>query len=80
MTLQLGEKIKFLRQKAGNTQLDLANAIGVTGQAVSRWELNAAYPDMELIPSIANYFGVTIDELFGYESEHGKKADEIVGD
>ena len=40
MTLQLGEKIKFLRQKAGNTQLDLANAIGVTGQAVSRWELN----------------------------------------
>lgn len=78
MTLQLGEKIKFLRQKAGNTQLDLANAIGVTGQAVSRWELNAAYPDMELIPSIANYFGVTIDELFGYESEHGKKADEII--
>lgn len=78
MTLQLGDKIKALRKNAGYTQCELANAVGVTCQAVSRWEVNAAYPDMELIPSIANYFGITIDELFGYDCERSKKVDEII--
>lgn len=78
MTLQLGDKIKALRKNAGYTQCELANAVGVTCQAVSRWEANAAYPDMELIPSIANYFGITIDELFGYDCERSKKVDEII--
>ncbi len=78
MTLQLGEKIKSLRRRDGKTQEDLAKILGITGQAVSRWEQNDAYPDMELIPSIANYFGISIDELFGYECERGKKIDEII--
>ena len=78
MTLQIGEKIKTLRKNAGNTQEELANALGITCQAVSRWELSAAYPDMELIPAIANYFGISIDELFGYECERSKKVDEII--
>lgn len=78
MTLQIGEKIKSLRKKVNCTQEELANALGITCQAVSRWELNTAYPDMELIPAIANYFGVTIDELFGYECDRTKKIDEII--
>ncbi len=78
MELQIGEKIKYLRKKTSLTQEDLANALGITCQAVSRWELNAAYPDMELIPAIANYFGITIDELFGYEYDRKKKIDEII--
>lgn len=78
MTLRLGEKIKALRKEEGKTQEELAGALGITCQAVSRWELNAAYPDMELIPAIANYFGITIDELFGYECDRGKKIDEII--
>lgn len=78
MNLQLGEKIRSLRKRDGRTQEALAEAIGVTCQAVSRWELGAAYPDMELIPPIANYFGVSIDELFGYDCEREKKVDEII--
>jgi len=78
MILQLGETIKNLRRRDGRTQEALAEALGITSQAVSRWEQNAAYPDMELIPSIANYFGVTIDELFGYDCEREKKVDGII--
>lgn len=69
MNLRLGEKIRMLRQRDGRTQEALANALGVTGQAVSRWEANGGYPDLESIPAIANYFHVTIDELFGYDGD-----------
>ncbi len=53
-------------------------ALGITFQAVSRWESELAYPDIELIPAIANYFGVTIDELFGFESNQEKTVADIL--
>lgn len=77
MQLDLGEKIRELRRRNSLTQEALADAIGVTSQAVSRWEANGGYPDMEIIPSIANCFGVSIDELFGYNNERSKKIDEL---
>ena len=77
MKLTLGEKIKELRKRDGRKQEDLASALGVTNQAVSRWEKDGSYPDMEMIPAIANYFGITIDELFGYENDREKKIDAI---
>ncbi|MBQ8551402.1 MAG: helix-turn-helix transcriptional regulator [Clostridia bacterium] len=77
MQLDLGQKIRELRRREGCTQEALAEAVGVTSQAVSRWEANGGYPDMEMIPSIANYFGVSIDELFGYNNERSKKIDEL---
>ena len=73
--IKLGEKIKELRRRDGRTQDALANALGVTAQAVSRWEKGICYPDMEVIPSVANYFSVSIDELFGYDNERSKRAD-----
>lgn len=73
MQIRLGEKIRELRKRNGRKQEDLARALGVTSQAVSRWEANGGYPDMEMIPAIANYFGITIDELFGYESDRASK-------
>lgn len=73
----LGERIKELRQRDGRTQDALAVEIGVTAQAVSRWEKGICYPDVELIPSIANYFGVSIDELFGYDNERTRKIDAV---
>lgn len=76
--IKLGERIKELRLRDGRTQEALANELGVTAQAVSRWEKGVCYPDMELIPSVANYFGVSIDELFGYDNERSKKADALV--
>ena len=78
MQLDLGQKIRELRRRDGRTQEALAEAIGVTSQAVSRWEANGGYPDMEMIPSIANYFGISIDELFGYDDERTKRIDELV--
>ena len=78
MKLTLGDKIKELRKRDGRKQEDLANALGVTNQAVSRWEANGGYPDMEMIPAIANYFGITIDELFGYENDRERKIEAII--
>ncbi len=78
MNIKLGEKIKVLRKRDSRRQEDLAAALGVTNQAVSRWESDGCYPDMELIPSIANYFGISIDELFGYESDRQKKIDKTI--
>ena len=75
--IRLGEKIRQLRQRNGRTQEALAGELGVTAQAVSRWEKGICYPDMELLPSIANYFGVSIDELFGYDNERVRKVDAL---
>lgn len=78
MKLHLGETIRQLRHRDGRTQEELALALGVSCQAVSRWEKGGAYPDMETIPAIANYFGISIDELFGYEGDREKKIDTIL--
>ena len=73
MQLNLGIKIRELRRRDGRTQDNLAESLGVTAQAVSRWEAGRSYPDMEMIPAIANYFHVSIDELFGYHDKREEK-------
>lgn len=73
MHVNLGEKIKELRKRDCRKQEDLAKALGVTSQAVSRWEANGGYPDMSMIPAIANFFHITIDELFGYNNDRNQK-------
>lgn len=78
MEIKIGTRIRELRHRDGRKQEDLANALGVTCQAVSRWELNSGYPDMEMIPAIANYFHVTIDELFGYSKDREEKLKAIL--
>ena len=78
MQLNLGTKIRELRRRDGRTQDNLAEALGVTAQAVSRWESGGSYPDMEMIPAIANYFHVSIDELFGYHDEREEKIKTIL--
>ncbi len=78
MQLSLGQKIRELRKRDGRTQENLAEALGVTSQAISRWESNGGYPDMEMIPAIANYFHISIDELFGYNSEREEKIKSIL--
>ena len=59
--MELGKKIKQLRTNKGVTQEALATALGVTYQAVSRWENETTMPDISLLPQISVFFGVSID-------------------
>ena len=65
MKLNIGDTIKHLRKEKEITQEDLADNLGVSYQSVSRWETRACYPDMELLPIISEFFGVTVDKLLG---------------
>ena len=66
--MNIGKTIKELRIKNEMTQNELANMLGVSMQAVSRWETNITFPDITLLPIIANLFHVTTDELLGVNS------------
>ncbi len=61
---RMGENIAALRRAAGLTQEMLADRLGVTSQAVSKWERQLSCPDVSLLPAMAEVFGVGIDELF----------------
>ncbi len=63
--MTIGLKIAALRREQGMTQEALAQKLGVTNQAVSKWESEQSCPDIQLLPRLADTFGVTIDELFG---------------
>lgn len=67
MIVNLGEKIKELRKKKDISQEVLAQYLGVTFQAVSKWENGTTMPDVGMIPAIASFFDVTTDELFNYD-------------
>lgn len=65
----LGLKISYYRRLRGLTQADLAERVGVSCQAVSKWEQQINCPDIMLLPLLSNILGVTIDELFGNSAE-----------
>ena len=65
MKLAIGENIRNFRKKNDLTQEALADRLGVTYQSISRWENGITYPDLELIPAIAEVLAVTVDELLG---------------
>ena len=67
--MELGKKIRQLRFKAGLTQEQLAEKMGVGPQAVSKWENAAAMPDITALPLLAETFGVSIDDLFDLTAE-----------
>lgn len=66
MNIQMGEKIRTLRKARNLSQEVLAQYLGVSFQAVSKWENGDTYPDVTLIPAIASFFEVSTDELFDF--------------
>ena len=68
---KIQEQIAFLRKQKGLTQEELAKALGVTNQAVSKWESGQCCPDIQLLPEMAMLFEVSVDELLGCNSTKG---------
>ena len=67
MNISLSEKLKSLRKEKNVSQEKLAEYLGVSFQAVSKWENGNTYPDILLLPDIARFYGITIDELLQVE-------------
>lgn len=59
--VNISRNISNLRKKKGITQEQLATALNISPQAVSKWETNTSQPDTQTLPIIADYFGVSID-------------------
>lgn len=78
MEINMGGKIRQLRKQRNISQEVLAQALGVSFQAVSKWENSVAMPDVAMIPAIASFFGVSTDELFDFNLiEQEKKVQEL---
>jgi transcriptional regulator with XRE-family HTH domain len=71
--IQIGTIISTKRKEKGLTQEELANHIGVSKPAVSKWESGQSYPDILLLPVLASFFNISIDELIGYEPQMSKE-------
>ena len=73
--MTLGNIIAQYRKKMNITQETLAKQLGVTNQAVSKWESDQCCPDVTLLPKLADIFGITLDELFGREAPKAEEPD-----
>ena len=72
MNQTIGQIIREKRTEKGMTQEQLAERLGVTGQAVSKWERDEAYPDIALLKELAKALGLSVGELLGEEKEETK--------
>ena len=78
MELTIGRNLKNLRKARNLTQEELAEHLGISFQAISKWERGEGYPDITMLPALARYFGVTVDELIGMnEIEAARELDRI---
>ena len=76
-----GNLVNQLRKAKGMTQADLAEKMGITDKAVSKWERDLSYPDIASIPHLAEILGVTVDELLTVQNvkkENNKSIDAII--
>lgn len=75
----MGACIAHARREKELTQEALANRLGVTNQAVSKWESDACYPDVTLLPQLADSLGLTLNALFGRETEESAQPEHVSG-
>ena len=73
MKLNLGNQIRINRRCMNLTQEQLAEKFGTSPQAISRWEIGATYPDIEMLPMIASFFETSVDTLLGVTEEEKEK-------
>lgn len=65
MELHIGKNIRQLRRERNLTQEEVAAHLGISFQSISKWERGDGYPDITMLPALANYFGTSVDELLG---------------
>ena len=70
--MSIGKNIAKYRKEKGLTQEELGAKLGVTNQAVSKWESEVSMPDVMLLPEIANALNITLDDLYGIAKEPEK--------
>ena len=76
--MNLGNKIRELRRAGNLTQEQVAASLHISAQAVSKWEMELSYPDMTMIPTLAAFFKVSLDELFDFDVKNiDKEIDSI---
>ena len=68
-----GKQLKELRKSKELTQEQAAELLGISKQSVSRWENNSTYPDIMFLPTLASFYGVTVDRLLGADSDENEK-------
>lgn len=79
MAIYFSEKFKSLRKNCDLTQEQIADMFHISPQAVSRWETGVTYPDIELLPALADFFNVTVDDLLGIDiSKKEARIEEII--
>lgn len=71
--IKIGTIIATYRKKKGLTQEELAKHLGISKPAVSKWESGQSYPDILLLPVLASFFDISVDELIGYEPQMSKE-------
>ena len=67
--INIAKQLLAARHEKKITQEELASYVGVSKAAVSKWESGVSFPDITLLPKLATYFNVSIDELIGYEPQ-----------
>ncbi len=76
MEITIGENIKRLRRSRGMTQEQLAEILNISNAAISKWERGDSFPDITMLFPIADYFGISVDQLMGHD-EKGKETARI---
>ena len=77
MNINIGENIKNLRKRKEITQEELAEYLGISFQSISKWERGDGFPDITMLPDLADYFNISIDELIGADRISGGEFNNI---
>ena len=71
--INIGNSLKFHRERFNLSQTQLSKQIGINQQNISRWESNQYFPNIMQCIKLANFYGISVDYLVGYENEDGTK-------
>jgi transcriptional regulator with XRE-family HTH domain len=71
MNINIGENIRNLRKKKNITQEELAESLGISFQSISKWERGEGFPDITMLPDLADFFNTSVDELLGADRISG---------